>query len=249
MQTTKQLEWKWEWKKILIAVVVMIIITIIIFISIKGPFQTYIDFLTSFGDIIIATSPPDVTAADFRAAMALAKAGDIVCVSSDSYLVGYFIPGKYTHSGIMISDSLIMDAVAEGVHKKDILEFIRNTDRFIILRPQYSNDEAKQKTVDFALGQEGKPYDFLFDSKDDSSYYCHEFPVRCLKEAAIIVNNKSNVYLAEDFVVISDIVYETGVEKKMTMLKMKLRSGILTSIYDKKPTKIYKVYRVKRIRT
>ena len=171
-------------------------------------YQGWSKFLTIFGDIMLSTSPPLTRAKHIRNAMEMVRPGDILCRRFDCYLDGYFIPGKYTHSGIMIDGTTMIDATAEGVQKKDLIDFIKDTDGFIILRPKYESEDQKNRVIAFSLSQIGTPYDFVFQD-GNNAYYCHEFTATCLKEAGISVPRTGQVYLASDFQAICSRIYES----------------------------------------
>ena len=86
------------------------------------PFYTFLSgFLERFGDIMIAFRPPKVRAEHIRKALEIAKPGQIICRRFSYYLDAYFIRGKYTHSGLVISDKEMIHAVAKGVEYESFL--------------------------------------------------------------------------------------------------------------------------------
>lgn len=165
-------------------------------------------FLTIFGKIMLSTSPPLIRANHIRKCQGIVQAGDILCRRFDCYLDGIFIPGKYSHSGFMINGDKIIDAVAEGVDEKDVIDFIKDTDGFIILRPEYKTEQDKNNAIEFAKSQIGMPYDFIFKDGNDA-YYCHEFTVSCLSRAGIEIQRNGKVYLASDLEKACKRVYES----------------------------------------
>lgn len=138
-------------------------------------------FLTILGDIKIFKFPlfmiydPStfrVKGYHTRQAIDLLKPGDIVLRRYRMYLDGVFIPGKYSHTGVYVGDGKIIHAVAEGVSKIDVIDFLR-CDGFCILRQNDANKALK--AVEYCkevLGQRGQ-YDFDF-TDDNDSWYCHE---------------------------------------------------------------------------
>jgi len=186
----------------------VLIIIFLFFFQYDVFYKLWAWFLTKFGDIMLSTSPPLVSAKEMRKAMGIVQAGDVLCRRFDCYLDGFFIPGKYTHSGIMIDEKTIVHSIAENVQIIDILDFIKDTDGFIILRPIYSSEQDKQLAIDFAKSKIGVPYDFAFQDGNDA-YYCHELTVACLKAGNVIVDRKSNVYLASDIEDKCPRVYES----------------------------------------
>lgn len=145
--------------------------------------------LTIFGDIKLLKWPPFVywQPGDYykapgsknRIAIERIRPGDIILRGYDSYLDGYFIPGRFSHTGIYIGGGKVIHAVAEGVSEIDVLDFLR-CDRFAVLRPS----SGQKKAIDRVKGWLGKPYDFDFSSKN-FSFYCHELAAEAYKELGI----------------------------------------------------------------
>ena len=131
-------------------------------------------FLTILGDIKIFKFPlfiiydPStfrVKGYHTRLAMEMLKPGDIILRRYRMYLDGAFIPGKYSHTGVYIGDGKVIHAVAEGVSKIDIIDFLR-CDGFCILRQNDVNAALNAvKYVESVLGEKGQ-YDF--DFKEDN---------------------------------------------------------------------------------
>ena len=153
-------------------------------------------FLAWISDIMISTSPPNIKAKHIRELTNKVLPGDIVCRKT-YYLDAYFIKGEYSHSGFVISDQDMIHAVSEGVEKIDILDFVKDSDGFILLRPEYKNVD---KCIDYAKEQIGKPYDFLFSRKDDSRLYCHELTSRILNQDNIKIEPEHDIIYANDFI-------------------------------------------------
>jgi uncharacterized protein YycO len=178
--------------------------------------------LTWFGDLYLATSPPKIKAKDLRAMLSLVEAGDILLRRYKSYLDGYFIPGRYSHSSIVVDKNSVVHAAAESVEKIDILDFCLHTDGFCILRPKYLNSNFAEQVVRTAINLVGRPYDFAFNSYDTSALYCHELTNTSLSAVGLSVSPKRrkvalfvhrNVIIADDFLNNFDIVYETDVKR------------------------------------
>ncbi len=187
-------------------------------------FEFYKKLLTNFGDIYCAFEKPKVKAKQIRDASSKVQTGDIICRGYTWYLDGIFIPGQYTHSGIVGSFNTIYHSIAEGVVKDDIIDFIKDTDSFIILKPQYKSDLFSDEAINKAeeLFKAKTKYDFLFKD-DNDSVYCHEFTTYCLNAANIKVKKtlikklflSKEVYLAQNIIDVCDVVYEfTGVTQK-----------------------------------
>lgn len=172
-------------------------------------------FLTLLGDIMLCTTPPRTKAKQILEAVRLAKRGDIILRGYNYYLDSYFIGGEYTHSGLVVeNDTQMIDSVAEGVRLNNIIDFIKDTDRFMIIRPFYKSEDDIDKAIVAAIGFLNTPYDFIFkDGKD--AVYCHELCAECLKYAGIEIKKstkkllfiKREVYQAKDLINGSEIIY------------------------------------------
>ena len=170
-------------------------------------------FLTWFGDLYFATEPPSVKGIDLRKVMSLVKKGDILCRKYNYYADSYFIKGAYSHSGICESDEMMVHAIAEGVGEIDVLDFTKDTDGFVILRPHYTDEASVEKAVEFAKSKIGCPYDFIFSKKDKNKFYCHELTWNSLLAAGINIMPKENIVYATDLINACDIIYETKYKK------------------------------------
>ncbi len=172
-------------------------------------------FLTFFGDIKVFKYPfwivydpcqYQVEGSKLREVLHTLKAGDILCRGYVNYLDGYFIPGKYSHSGIYVGGDTVIHSVAEGVCKCDVLDFLQ-CDCACIVRPK--DHKAITLAIDRAHGYLGTNYDFNF-SAGDEALYCHELSARCYREKKItkhipkllwgLIKGKEAVYLAESFI-------------------------------------------------
>ncbi len=168
------------------------------------PYKLWTRFVTWFGDLMVATRPPKVKAAHIRELLRLAKPGDIICRKYTYYFDSYFIKGKYTHSGIIIDDQNMIHAVAEGVSRIDIIDFMKDADGFILLRPVLP-DFTKMKV--FLESKIGIPYDFIF-KKDVDAYYCHELTWSGLQEGGMQLPSTGEIIYAEDIMKVCTTIYE-----------------------------------------
>ena len=113
-----------------------------------------------------------------RQAMDLIEPGCIIMRKYVNYADGFFIPGKFSHSGIYVGEGKVVHAVSGGVEFIDIIDFLR-CDGFGILMPK--DKEAAARAVERAVNWIGTPYDFDFTDGDDA-FYCHELTARCYGE-------------------------------------------------------------------
>ncbi|MFA5186908.1 MAG: YiiX/YebB-like N1pC/P60 family cysteine hydrolase [Patescibacteria group bacterium] len=163
--------------------------------------------LTWVGDIYFATEPPKVRGEHIRALMDRVRAGDVLCRKYTYYLDSYLIPGSYSHSGISVGNGFGIHAVAEGVSRIDLIDFVKDSDGFVLLRPRYAGDDKRITAVESASRNIGKPYDFLFDRRDKSAYYCHELTAAALADGDIVVKSGGAI-TADDIIAACEIVYQ-----------------------------------------
>ncbi len=171
-------------------------------------YKLWTRFLTKFGDLMIATEPPKVKAAHIRELLKLAKPGDVMCRKYTYYFDSYFIKGKYTHSGVIIDSENMIHAIAEGVGKIDIIDFMKDADGFILLRPVLTNFSGMKSFLESKIGV---PYDFIF-KKDRDAFYCHELTWNALQEGGVQLAPKDDIIYAEDIIKICSIIYEPEIK-------------------------------------
>lgn len=172
-------------------------------------YKWLVKFLTWFGDLRIDFDPPATRARHFRKLMKLAEPGDVLCRKYDCYVDSIFIEGEYTHSGILTHKDKIVHSIAEGVKSDDILDFVLDTEGFILLRPKYETEQNVINAVSFAESQIGKPYDFLFEKSEEDSFYCHELTSKSLAAGGLVITPKKDIIYASDFFNRCNIVYES----------------------------------------
>lgn len=156
----------------------------------------------------------DVKGHQIRKAMKLVEPGDVLVRRYVGYANGWFIPGRFSHSGIYVGDGLMIHALGNGVQKTDIIDFLQ-CDGFAILRPTkeaairvtHTVDEHGCKVLDdgdsivdkaiwIAKSYLGHAYDFNFDICDDyknkdevqnrtKTVYCHELTRSCYPDLDI----------------------------------------------------------------
>jgi len=171
----------------------------------------------------------DVKAFGIRKAMSIAKKGDIFVRRYRNYLDGYFIPGRFSHSGIYVGGGIIIHAMSDGVQKIDILDFLR-CDGFAILRPVEKEGRDMKaltdKAASIANSYLGNEYDYDFEmeeprKKNTEKVYCHELTRKCYPDLDIplvkpslwhgMISLKKEKVLAQSFFDSEDIdvVYDS----------------------------------------
>lgn len=180
-----------------------------------------------FGKIKVSKYPPWIIYAPkgyaiyskhIRRAMQDAQVGDVFVRYYRCYADGWFIPGRFSHSGIYVGDGIIIHALGNGVQKTDVIDFMR-CDGFAILRPK-CDQSMKEKAVKIATGYIGFTYDFDFDICEDyknqaevqkrtKSVYCHELTRSCFPDLDIpciapslwhgMIRSSKKQFLAQSF--------------------------------------------------
>ena len=183
-------------------------------------YSIYKRFMTWIGDLMVATKPPKTKAEQIIRMQQIIQTGDIICRKYTYYLDYYLIAGTYSHSGIVINKDEIVHSIAEGVQFIHPIDFVKDTDGFIILRPRYKEDADKRKAIDKAIEHLNNKveYDFLFN--DPAKLYCHELSASCLLAGGIAViptmmivgvfpfSFKMNTFLADNLIAVCDTVYK-----------------------------------------
>lgn len=146
-------------------------------------------FLGVFGDIKLSWWPLwisyqagdyyGVSGEESRKVAVKIRPGDVVMRNYRNYLDCYFIPGKYTHTGVYYGKGKLIHAVTEGVVEVDLYDFLR-CDRYIVLRPRTGVKQALARLVSYL----GRPYDIDFYDGEDQ-LYCHEVAAEAYKELGI----------------------------------------------------------------
>lgn len=207
-----------------------------------------IAFLNVFGKIKVYRWPMfivfdpkgyAVKASGIRKAMNVVRRGDVLFRRYRNYLDGYFIPGRFTHSGIYVGDGIIIHAMSDGVQKIDIIDFLR-CDGFAILRPVAKEGRdmtaLTEKSAGIAKSYLGNKYDYDFkvekpSAKPSEPVYCHELVRKCypdldipLKTASLwngMIKSSSKKYLAQSFFDSEDfeVVYDSDYSDPNCSLK------------------------------
>ena len=148
-------------------------------------YNRYKQVMTFFGDIMVAFEPPACKAKQILEMGPFLERGNVICRYYDYYLDSWFIPGMFTHSGIIVSPQEIIHSVAEGVGIVHPIDFVKDTDGFIILSPNYPSYSDLQKACGRAYWHVTHKTEYDFTFKDPNKFYCHEFTVDFLRAGGI----------------------------------------------------------------
>lgn len=165
-------------------------------------------FLTRLGNVMFATEPPKMNAEYLRRLLTEVRTGDIICRKYSYYLDSVFIAGEYSHAGVVVDAAAgprsMVHAIAEGVQYVDIIDFVMQTDGFLLLRPPAGLD--LHKGIALMHKSVGLPYDFIFVG-DPDAYYCFELAYAYLNESGLQDPPPKHVY-AEDLAKHCTVIYE-----------------------------------------
>lgn len=152
-----------------------------------------------------------------RKAMNILQPGDVVCRRYTCYVDGWFIPGRFSHSGIYVGNDTIIHALGDGVQKIDPIDFFQ-CDGLAILRPK--KQTVVGKACEIAKSYLGYGYDYNFDICEDYSnqndvqnrtktVYCHELTRSCFPDLEIptvlpslwngMIRSSKKQFLAQSF--------------------------------------------------
>ena len=180
-----------------------------------------------------------IKARQIRKALAVLQPGDVVVRKYNTYLSSYFIPGRFSHSGVYVGKKtvqgmeteVVVHALGTGVQMTDVMDFFMCCDEFAILRPRCS-DSVKEEACRIAAGYIGAQYDYGFDVCEDydnqdevqkrtKSVYCHELTRSCFPHLSVpclaptlwngMIRSSKKQFLAQSFFESEDfdVVYDS----------------------------------------
>jgi hypothetical protein len=96
--------------------------------------------------------------------------GDIILHREKKCWSNAAIPGTMIHAGIYVGDGQVVEAISEGVVKRNA-GHILHSDYAIILRPNFDNQITQQAAINEAIDWANRiinfPYDYLFQFNSD----------------------------------------------------------------------------------
>lgn len=110
------------------------------------------------------------------------KPGMVFITRIRGEISNYLIPGFYTHAAIYYGEDergieVVLEAVGEGVIKKDLISFLTSKDYVVALEPKsIQGPDIMVAARNEALRQVGLPYDFQFEysPSHQEAFYCSE---------------------------------------------------------------------------
>ena len=180
-----------------------------------------------------------IKARQIRKALAVLQPGDVVVRKYNTYLSSYFIPGRFSHSGLYVGKKtvqgmeteVVVHALGSGVQMTDVMDFFMCCDEFAILRPRCEGS-VKEEACKIAEGYIGTSYDYDFmisldyKNRDEvqtrtKSVYCHELTRSCYPNLDIeplcpslwngMIRSSKKQFLAQSFFESEDfdVVYDS----------------------------------------
>lgn len=103
------------------------------------------------------------------------KPGTVILSATRGEFSSLFIPGDWSHAGVIATDGLsVIEATSKGVIKTDLIDFMMSKDAICIMRSSFFDvDEMAQVAIE-AERHLGKPYDWQFVKGDIKAFYCSE---------------------------------------------------------------------------
>lgn len=134
----------------------------------------------------IPTTAPNISPEKSQELQAKIKPGDVLLTADLAFpgwarMEFWTVRSHYTHAAFVGSDNQVYEAVGGGVLKGSLDSFLEGRLKVAVLRPGIS-DEHVEKATDYCRQQLGKPYDGVFNTADDSEFYCSELVAKALAQ-------------------------------------------------------------------
>ena len=163
------------------------------------------------------------------------RPGDIILYADRHFPIWQLVVkivgnSKYGHAGIYAGNGSVIEATTvyphgSGVVLTDISEFLSGYKSICILRPPYGSDQMRNKSIDFATSQLGKPYDYKLDSNNDNTVYCTELVAKTILACGIVTPLSTfcqrRFYMPDNFLKIEkiNVIYRETVSFRIEMLR------------------------------
>ena len=130
---------------------------------------------------------------DMREILDTLKPMDVLLRRYNHYITSLAVPGYWGHCGIYTGDNNVVHASSrEGVHKEDILSFMRADEMLILRAPYLSQEEVERVSYRLELIQ-GRPYDYIMEFGDDERFSCTELVKFAFKDSPrIMIQTRSS---------------------------------------------------------
>lgn len=125
------------------------------------------------GHLYFAPKYRAVKASDVIDIKSMMQVGDVVLTYSKGELTNYLIEGEFKHCAMYIGSGSVIEAVGKGVRVIDFESFAASKDKIAVSRANFCDANTAKIAANFALFQEGKPYDYSFEP-NENAFYCAE---------------------------------------------------------------------------
>lgn len=130
---------------------------------------------------------PETTPEQAAALKAKLKPGDVVMTCDVTYpgwarMEYWTVRSNYTHAAYYAGDGKILEAVGGGVLETPLDDYFSGRQKVAIVRPDYKTPEDVKSATDYCRSHLGKKYDSVFNTGDDSEFYCSELVYKALKQ-------------------------------------------------------------------
>jgi hypothetical protein len=132
-------------------------------------------FLKLAGKLHLPFTHKQVTGHHYFDAQQVVQPGDVLLSHAHGEFTNLLIPGFWKHAAIYCGQGEVIEAVAEGVIKTHLVQFMLSKDFVTILRPAFLTPIQNEIAAIAARGQVGKPYDYELRSGIEA-FYCAELP-------------------------------------------------------------------------
>jgi hypothetical protein len=103
-----------------------------------------------------------------------------------------FIPGYWTHSALVVTAGLIVEATGKGVCMNTPESFFSSIDDFIVLQPRFCCQDTMKRAVEHASSLVGYPFSYDFRNSDEM-FYCSGLICRVYAQTLIEKENLLNI--------------------------------------------------------
>lgn len=135
----------------------------------------------------------------------LLQPGMVILSHKNYEFTNIFIGGFWTHAAIVSSDGNIVEAIGKGVINKDPAAFFSAIDDFIVLKPDFCQDEEIRRASRYATRVVGFDYNFTF-RPCRSSFTCADLIYRAYNLHSIVGRLEKNYFSGNWKFFINDIL-------------------------------------------
>lgn len=125
----------------------------------------------------------------------------------------------FTHAALYEGDGKVLETLSnKGVTRTELDETLNDTALIEIIRPPYQTEEDRDSMIAYSQSKLDKPYDYAFNTDNDSELYCSEMIYWALKSMPHPMEVKGNHFMgryivgpqALESIPDSKVVFSTG---------------------------------------